>query len=487
MLQPAHYRSLVLSCGSVLLLATTLPAQARTQFVERIKAGTATRDVLAADVSGDGAVDLLLSVNQGVLVRTNDGTGRFRDQLLPLDGSPNALAAGDIDGDGDIDIYAATGSTRYILRNAPAGWAIQLVASAPPAGAAQLVDLDGDGDLDLVRTELLSPLRAALNDGNGNFVDRPILPTASTGFISSILAGDLNEDGIADIIGYNTSGSSVLALSTGPARYMDASANLAGIPATTGAVLGDFDGDGHLDLATLGASSGLYLGSGTGQFQRATTPVPGIGLRAMVAVDLDEDGDLDIAGVDGVFQGTQPVYLLINHGSVRGFLDETAGRYSTAEGIGLSIAAADLDGDRDVDLYVGASILGLFAQEDRLLVNRHVQVEIPDPVQVGGHLRVVCARQPGYGSGITIALVVFGEEAVHPVTLPFGTVHVDAVANISLPFLALTGPVGIGVLQDPVPADPSLSGLSFAFQALFVDLLGAAPPRLTNFERVTVR
>jgi len=478
--------TLLTTLASGLLAATTLPAQYQ-HFTEQVIPGYPTKVVAHGDLDRDGDQDVVLAVIAGVQVLTNDGTGNFSDALYSLPTGVNALVVGDVDGDRDLDIFAATGNERYLLRNqGAAGFGIELLASpAGPAITASLVDLDGDGDLDLIRTEIFSPLITALNDGSGTFVDAPIFPATTGGLITQIHTADFNEDGRPDVLAMQGATANELLLSS-PSGYTNAS-NTLPLPAAGRAAVGDFDGDHHIDIAySSSGTSGVYLGDGAGGFRPAGLPFPQVSLIGFAVADFDEDGDLDLAAVDNEFQNSQPVFLYFNEGN-GGFTDETASRFSLAPGLGNSIVAADFDGDRDIDIYVGASLLGLLADDDRLLSNRHVHVAVTDTVAAGGMLRVECSRQPGYGTGLGIGLIVFGAESFRPAPTPFGAVHVDAVSNVSLPFVSLPGAAGVAQIHDPVPADPNLIGLEFVFQALIVDVLGQQHPRLTNFQRVVVQ
>lgn len=471
--------------GAGLLATAPLPAQFQ-HFTERVIPGFVTKLVAHGDVDRDGDQDVILGVGTGARILTNDGTGQFSTAVYTFPTGANAMAVGDVDGDRDLDVYIGTSNERYLLRNGgAAGFTTEQISPPGPATTATLVDLDGDGDLDLIRAEIFSAMITSINDGAGTFVDVPLLPSTTFGLITQIHAADFNEDGRPDILGIQGGTANELLLSSA-SGYTNASGSLA-LPVAGRAAIGDFNGDRHLDIAYSSPGfSGIYFGDGSGGFRPAGLAFPQRSLISFAVADFDEDGDLDLAGVDNQFQNTQPVFLYFNDGT-GAFTDETASRFSVALGPGNAIAAADFDGDDDVDIYVGGSILGFLAEDDRLLSNRHVHVAVPDPVIAGGMLRVECSRQPGYGTGLGIGLIVFGPENFRAVATPFGTVHVDAVSTVSLPFVSLPGVAGVAQINDPVPADPNLIGLEVVFQALIIDIFGSERPRLTNFQRVVVQ
>ncbi len=131
-----------------------------------------------------------------------------------------------------------------------------------------------------------------------------------------------------------------------PARYLTNQIPLNG----SGVALGDFDGDGRIDifLAGLEGGSALFRNLGEWRFERITaTAFPG-GLKfdatGCVAVDLDGDGHLDLI-VNTLGEGTR-----VFHNDGLAHFRETA-RLNPGRA-GMSLTLADVDGDGDLDLYV---------------------------------------------------------------------------------------------------------------------------------------
>ncbi|GAA4379456.1 FG-GAP-like repeat-containing protein [Hymenobacter koreensis] len=130
---------------------------------QELPTGSYCTRVVAGDVNGDGAPDLVANGAAGrvyVLVNAGAGTGGFASaRTYPVPGQPRALALGDVDGDGDLDLFAAHGtSTVTLLLNGggantgPPGAMsnAQAVGVGGDAMAVALGDVDGDGDLDLI-------------------------------------------------------------------------------------------------------------------------------------------------------------------------------------------------------------------------------------------------------------------------------------------------------------------------------------------------
>ena len=181
--------------------------------------GGATLGMVAGDFNDDGWPDLYL----GVIFASNhlflnDGQGGFQDaiagDLSSPAGVPIGVAVGDIDNDGDLDIFQANvdrfsfitsplPSRSAMLMNLGDGQFLDVTDSVGLAGlfglevaGPALTDIDNDGDLDLL---LDSPCVLFLNNGDGTFVDQ----TSQSGFAGypgfSASFGDYDLDGFQDL------------------------------------------------------------------------------------------------------------------------------------------------------------------------------------------------------------------------------------------------------------------------------------------------
>src|SRR5580704_13381807 len=203
-------------------------------------------------------------------------------QNPPFVSNPSAIVVGDFNGDG-IEDFAATGLTsntvKVLLGNGSGGFTGSNnglpfgVGSSPES--VTVGDFNGDGIEDLAIGNFAgSSVTVLRGDGAGNFTPFTGSPFTVGSHPYSVVVGDFNGDGIQDLATANLTGNSVsVLLGTGTGGFNPAP----GSPFTVGSspasvVVGDFNGDGFADLAA--ANSGgntvtVLLGNGKGSFTPA--------------------------------------------------------------------------------------------------------------------------------------------------------------------------------------------------------------------------
>jgi hypothetical protein len=192
-------------------------------------------------------------------------------------GVMSSVAAGDLDGDGLVDILAgstdaATGVFAALALNKTAAGAAKLqvpgggaVPPLPdPISSLALMDADGDGDVDIVAISGVGQDRLLLNDGSGHFFDDTLVRMPldhSAG--SSVAVSDMDLDGRADLIVANTGTVNRLYLNHGVQGFVDSTPALPLHPWHSRVVVPfDADDDGDIDLFVLnsgGEASKLYV------------------------------------------------------------------------------------------------------------------------------------------------------------------------------------------------------------------------------------
>jgi len=244
--------------------------------------GRDAQGLAVADFDGDGDADIAIAQYVSSAVEVFANLGRGGDGALVVErtarvriGSflggfafPRLVAAGDLDGDGDIDLVANQigGSRVAMIRNEGGRFARAIEHRAPQIGAERpgtagmrVIDFDGDGDLDVLCPALLiesqQKIVAFVNDGSGDLSQRIVGVGAPLGYAFSLDMADL-------------------------------------------------DGDGDLDAVTGAALPGLIsVGRRTaaGPFEFSNDSLLPFGqlIRHLAAFDVDGDCDLDIVGIDG--------------------------------------------------------------------------------------------------------------------------------------------------------------------------------------------
>ena len=164
--------------------------------------------IASGDLNGDGLLDLVATIDFpysgfAVFFGQPDG-GLSAPTAYPDAGGASAVGIGDIDGDGQPDVVVSAGLGIDVFHNDHG--ALSLLGSYPTSGRAagvQIGDLDGDGVPDLLVAEILGdvPVELFLGESGGAFSAPEPLTTLSGTDWGGLVVGDLNGDGLADIVG----------------------------------------------------------------------------------------------------------------------------------------------------------------------------------------------------------------------------------------------------------------------------------------------
>lgn len=347
--------------------------------------GCYTNYLRVTDIDGDGDLDIVMPNSGGggpqpLVVWQNDGQGNFTDvsqsAVGGFAGHLRQIAVGDVDGDGDGDIYApdATGQADKLFINDGMGvFTDEYAARMPPglgshAAATRMGDVDGDGDLDLFVGDRFSggsglAAHLYLNDGTGHFTDATAnLPTTTAGDVPyDFDLFDADRDWDLDLLIDMHNGTSMFWKNDGAGHFTESP-----FPGQSGLKYGpvacDVDGDKDLDLwfdnAGPGYTEQLLINDGTGTFADETAARvngnPGADDNGVACIDADGDGDLDAA----IMSLSDEERVLTNDGT--GHFTLLPNAFSPAGDSTLWFEFGDLNGDGRLDCVTGQGESGSF-------------------------------------------------------------------------------------------------------------------------------
>lgn len=420
-----------------------LPPPAGFQFFPRSGPG------LLVDLDTDGDLDLFLTDGPGrgfpaslapPRLCRNDGTGAFTAVAVPPTVSTvgTSCAAGDVDGDGDLDLvlgsrspdFQTTGARVVLLRNEGNMVFVDAAAQVPSllyeTGYVALADVDADSDLDLVLGSDLGyhstpSVRLFVNDGTGHFSDQ-----TSTRL-------PLNADGI-------------------------------------GLAVADLDGDGDVDFTqkqSFGGSSYDYTNNGNGVFTVQA------GTRGTHVVDWRGDGTLvdvdenvpDGFAVDGTF---------------------VTWTFGWGGAIPTELLPFDCDQDGDLDLAVGClptwSSGQYSAFHQGLVVNLHRDLRFASQPRIGQPLRLALRAVNGTAATVAFVATTTGllPQRVPAPGLGGGTIAVDVNQLVALDLALVPDADTAAEVVRTVPSSTVFLGLTIAAQALFVPVGNEAAAHFSN-------
>lgn len=320
-------------------------------------------DVLSAeDIDGDGDLDIIGRTGQTVspynsYVTLFENTGFNFSDTTALKGSDASYLSSrlvsvlDVDGDTDVDIvYTSTitsfgqaiqvfsndGSGNFTDSGNPLALAYSLDDGAKP------IDFDNDGDLDLIGYLSAPNLRVrpfpndgtVLGDASSNFTEGTEVILASNGDSEDVFVNRIDSDNFDDFVA-TTRDSTFVMISNGAGGFTQQT-KFAGQSKPD-----DLDGDGDGDLFYFDGNVSIRDNQGSGVFVQGSDILLISSTYDTQLVDLDGDGDLDLA------QGGSKVS--------RAMFNDGLGNFTPNQefpGNVYQLAFGDLDGDSDLDMVV---------------------------------------------------------------------------------------------------------------------------------------
>jgi FG-GAP-like repeat/Transmembrane protein 131-like N-terminal len=279
--------------------------------------GGGVQGLQTGDFNGDGIPDLVSlapqngSTPSNVAVLLGNGNGTFKSPIVfNLDQDSSALAVGDFNGDGRLDVVVSqffANRLEVLLGNGDGSFrAHQAFGGRHPSGIV-VGDFNRDGKLDMaVANDTVHPSSVSILLGNGDGSFQPPISLSGGFFTGTLLTADFNGDGILDLAGFGDTGPNgpvdvFLGKGNG---YFDRPIHSSTEIFTENEVVGDFNGDGIPDLAVNGYDDdpnarevvSMLFGKGDGSFESPRLVGTGVyNLQQMTAGDFNRDGRLDLA------------------------------------------------------------------------------------------------------------------------------------------------------------------------------------------------
>ncbi len=297
---------LVVDGGQTLLGAGDGTFQSVTGYVVPSGNGYYGAYGVAGDFNLDGKLDLIRSTDTTkILLGNGDGTFQAAQATVPPNVVFSEAIGADMDADGKPDLVGVTNGTLAVaLGNGDGTFQSPLtISSSVQLGTWSVADFNGDDRLDIAREDggFTTLVYVYLGNGDGTFQAPTNIPSGTT-YVDSLVTGDFNGDGKADIVTTAWTGASAM-LGNGNGTFQSPIKTSVG---TTDfrTITGDFNGDNKLDFAYLSYSPSdqviIAFGNGDGSFQSPLAIVTtGTSRSAFLTGDFNRDGRLDLAVAGG--------------------------------------------------------------------------------------------------------------------------------------------------------------------------------------------
>jgi hypothetical protein len=463
-----------------------------------------------SDYNGDGKLDVATvgysptgPGTVSVLLGNGDGTLQQAANYNVTGTDPEFIAHGDFNGDGhpDLAVVNFSDSTVSILLNNGDGTFATTTAPTYPTGAGPtsiaIRDFNGDGKYDLaIGNASAATVSVLFGNGDGTFQPKVDYATGAGTNPSWIVAEDVNNDGIFDLVTADTL--NPLAPGGTSSKCCDTVSVLLGVaggtfqaatnyPVPTGSkpgavVVADFNGDGMPDIATanLNVTYSVLLNIGSGKFGSATTHSIGGDGAGIFAADLAGAGKNDLfVGSNLSFINTISTLIGNGDGTFQTHVEHATG-FSQAPNRRQPVAVADFNGDGYLDMVAAdenTGVVDIYLNQPQIAFSPGVLNFAGQLLDTTSPAQAITVSNPGTAT-ITLTSFVINGDFAQTNTCPTGSLAVGGSCSASVTFTPSAGGTRSGNLTvtDSVPGSPEVLALAGTGEAPAATL---APTSLT--------
>jgi len=440
------------------------------RFSPEVYAGENSSSVVAADFNGDGKPDIAVANTQTNYVEIflqsadtdNDGSAHFTFAAnLRVAAGPTFMTLSDVNGDGLPDLVVASpasSAVSVLISNGDGTFQHAVTTTNLPQGShyntLALADFNGDGSADLaVVSRGTHAVNVLLGNGDGTF-GSPVSVSFSSNFATiAVVAADVNNDGLPDLI-VTTTGGVVVRLNNGSGGF-DATTPYAIIGATA-VTVADVNGDGRSDILVAAKSQhtvDVLLNNGGGVFAPPAAFAAGTSPDSVAVADFNGDGRADLVVADAA---NNSIDVLVGNG------DGTFQAPSTLS-VGadpVSVFIADFNGDGAPDVvsanYYSNSLSIAIDKPNPTIMNMDGMVMTTgtvtnDTATITITNGIVVINIDGQVAGYSM-------NSIHEINLSLGSGDDTVTVGAGVTMVNLSGGSGNDMLMDSNTTPDTLSG-----------------------------
>ena len=317
------------------------------------------------DFNGDGKIDLAATgavpgaTSLAILLGKGDGTFTA-GQVYPGTTRGTSMVAADFNRDGKLDLAILEDGITLRVRLGNGDGTFQVPIATTVNGILLITaDFNGDGIVDLATTVgsfANGGIRILLGRGDGSFGAPITMPVADGA--GPIVAADVNGDGVADLVVQEGAGNVRVYTGKGDGTFLAHGSPTVFDKGVGGLAVADFNGDGRMDLVIAsGSSVSFALGNGDGTFAAPKPVSVGRATGRLDIADVNGDGNLDVLVTTGFPDSGSGARVfgsfavLDGDGAGSFTLDPFHDNLATDD----PVAVADFNGDGRVDIVEGFS------------------------------------------------------------------------------------------------------------------------------------